>query len=795
MRAQTILRLCSICLLTAAMGRPVLAQSAPVLILNGRFHSAVSLGQPMDVKVVGTPGTVFSVVMDVVGGPTYFGGHALPIGGSPFMVITHHMQVIPPNGVFNSQIPIAVSTAFQGIQFYAVAIAFNSAAPGGFLPSNGATGTFITAPDAGLDTAGMAGRPITLDGSGSRDAVSGQLHPSQTVTWSIVGGPPGHGASLQNPSLEFPTLLTNVPGTYLLRLSAGFPWTFGGASDDVSVSVHEFTNVSLPTGLFAPTPNVIFGADVSGPAFNSFGAPGIAMANGSHLGFVQPAGADRTQFQLELVSSSGQKMSEGFTIFNNPGISMNNPVSSGFSIMMRQASINTIAGYFATELAGYDLTAAVAGGAPVNIAYVPGLFGTATFSADVTLQDIRYAGIPQITLTPGNGTIGGSVTLQNLELDFWVTGEVFAINYSELATLVVNTATVNLDGTVNLSGGVFSTTANNINTSLSGVTLQPGGVITSFASLFTSSITPEIEAAISTTIANAFPTLMDDYLNTIPNQLDLLTTAGISGALDFSPQSIAFTPGAFRIDMAAGAHAYTLAPGAPNYTKTFNTPSGPPTMGSTSPNGSSYDFAVSVSDDALNQAGAAFLETGLMNMHYNGQLDIMGTLLDMNAGNMIFLFPGVGFEKFDPSALVFMNVVPTSPPVAKIGASNGDLGSILVSDLEVELSVELSTGVEIPVLTLGINGEVGLNISVDLTASTVEMIPGTTVGTAYAISTMPGVDAGPLTLGLGQLLGMIVPSMMSAIGPIPLPDLTGVGVGSNLVELVGQGDHAVLYTN
>ena len=75
------------------------------------------------------------------------------------------------------------------------------------------------------------------------------------------------------------------------------------------------------------------------------------------------------------------------------------------------------------------------------------------------------------------------------------------------------------------------------------------------------------------------------------------------------------------------------------------------------------------------------------------------------------------------------------------------------------------------------------------------MVAGTTVGSAYAISTMPGVDAGPITLGLGQLLGMIVPGMMSAIGPIPIPDLTGVGVGTNLVELIQQGDHAVLYTN
>jgi hypothetical protein len=120
---------------------------------------------------------------------------------------------------------------------------------------------------------------------------------------------------------------------------------------------------------------------------------------------------------------------------------------------------------------------------------------------------------------------------------------------------------------------------------------------------------------------------------------------------------------------------------------------------------------------------------------------------------------------------------------------------VFVSDLEVDMAVEVSPGVEVSVLTVGLNGTVGLDVILDLNAPTIEMVAGSAIGSAYAISTLPGVDATPVTVGLGQLLGLIVPSMMATIGPIPVPDMTGVGVGTNLVELVQQGDHAVLYTN
>ena len=217
-----------------------------------------------------------------------------------------------------------------------------------------------------------------------------------------------------------------------------------------------------------------------------------------------------------------------------------------------------------------------------------------------------------------------------------MSGQIFAIPYSETATLNVGTAIITVDGSVALNNAVFSSSANNVNTSLSSVSLSPGGLITAFASLFTSAITPMIESAMSTTIADAFPTLMDTYLNDLPSELDLLLAAGIDGALDFAPEAVSFSPGSFRIDMAGGAHSYQIAPNAPSYTRYFSTPSSPPTLAATSPNGSSYDFALAVTDDALNQAGTALLETGLMNVAFTGQLDLMGQLMDMNAGNMVY---------------------------------------------------------------------------------------------------------------------------------------------------------------
>ncbi len=795
MRSQISAALaCSLLLCSFATVRTH-AQSAPTLLFNGRQNAAVSLGEPLDIRVVGTPGAVFSIVMDVTPGPIMVAGHSIPLGASPLTTVTHNLQIIPATGVYTDQLTLGNNPWFLGVRFYAVAVEFNANAPGGFMPSNGATGAFVSPPDAGADTAGFVGRAITIDGSGTREYLTGQLQSGISLSWIIVGGPAGHDGVLSNTGIEFPSLTATVPGLYTLELAVDLPGTNGGAFDYVNVNVYELTSVTLPSGLFAPTPNIIFGADLQGPAFSSFSAPGIATANGNHIGFLQSASANRTQFQLEVVAPTGQKISKGFTIFNNAGAMMTSPASSAISVNMKQPAINAIANLLSTMMAGYDLSAAVAGAPPTNIVYVPGLFGTATFSADVSLQDIHYSGVPQIQLTPGNGNIVGSVTIQNLELDFWVTGQVFAIPYSESATLNVGTAVITVDGVVALNNATFTSSVNNVNTSLSSVSLSPGGVITAFGSLFTSSITPTIESSMSTTIADLFPSLMDTYLNDLPSELDLLLPAGIDGALDFAPEAIAFTPGSFRIDMAGGAHSYQSAPNAPSYTRYFSTPSSPPTLAPTSPNGGTYDFALSVSDDALNQAGPAILETGLMNVAFSGQLDIGGQVMDMNAGNMVFMFPGVGFEKFDSAAAVYLKIKPTSPPYALMGSPTGELGQVFVSDLEVDMAVEVSPGVEVSVLTVGLNGTVGLDVLLDLAAPTMEMVAGTAVGSAYAISTLPGVDATPVVLGLGQLLGLIVPSMMATIGPIPVPDMTGVGVGTNLVELVQQGDHAVLYTN
>lgn len=793
--AKATLLTLTIAILTGLMALPGAAQSAPTLLLNGRQDTAVSIGEATEVRVVGTPGAAFSLVWDVLPGPVSFAGHSIAIGGSPLMIVNYQGQVIPPSGVFTDLITLATMPWFQGIRFYAVAIEFNPLAPGGFMPSNGVSGAFVNPPDAGSDTAGFAGRPITLDGSGTRDSLSGQLQSGVALSWSIVGGPAGHDGVLSNTHIEFPSLTATVPGLYTLELSVDLPGTNGGAFDYVNINVYKLTNVTHPSGLFAPTPNIIFSCDLQGPAFNSFSAPGIATANGNHLGFLAPAAPDRTQFQLEVVAPTGQRISEGFTIFNNAGAMMNAPAPSSISVNMKQPAINDIANLLASMMVGYDLSTAVAGAPPFNIVYVPGLFGTATFSADVSLQEIRYTGVPQISLTPGSGNVIAAITLQNLELDFWVSGEIFAIPYSETATLNVGSATITVDGVVSLNNGLISSSVNNVNTSLSSVSLSPGGLITAFGSLFTSSITPTIESSMSTTIADIFPTLMDTYLNDLPSELDLLLTAGIDGALDFEIEALTFSPGSFRIDLAGGAHSYQVAPNAPSYTRYFSTPTGYPTLAATSPNGSSYDFALAVSDDALNQAGPAILETGLLNVAFTGQLDLMGQPMDMNAGSMVFLFPGVGFEKFDPAAIVYLNVKPTSPPFALLGSPTGELGQVFVSDLEVSITVEVAAGVEVPVLTVGLNGAVGMDIILDLGLPTIEMVAGTTMGSAYAISTMPGVDATPVTLGLGQLLGLIVPSMMATIGPIPVPDLTGVGVGTNLIELVQQGDHAVIYTN
>ncbi|NOQ90006.1 MAG: hypothetical protein GQ549_03570, partial [Gammaproteobacteria bacterium] len=105
--------------------------------------------------------------------------------------------------------------------------------------------------DAGVDQTALEGNTVILDGSGSSDADGDAL----TFRWSLTSVPPGSTASLSDPAAVKPSLVVDVPGTYVVQLIVNdgqvdsAPAVVTGVVDpDAGSNIIEVDNVSTGGG-------------------------------------------------------------------------------------------------------------------------------------------------------------------------------------------------------------------------------------------------------------------------------------------------------------------------------------------------------------------------------------------------------------------------------------------------------------------------------------------------------------------------------------------------------------------
>jgi hypothetical protein len=79
----------------------------------------------------------------------------------------------------------------------------------------GSGGNNAATADAGHAQSVLVGAAVTLDGSASSSADGSAL----SYQWSILSKPAGSAATLANPTSVRPTLIADLPGTYLLNLA------------------------------------------------------------------------------------------------------------------------------------------------------------------------------------------------------------------------------------------------------------------------------------------------------------------------------------------------------------------------------------------------------------------------------------------------------------------------------------------------------------------------------------------------------------------------------------------------
>jgi formylglycine-generating enzyme required for sulfatase activity len=113
-----------------------------------------------------------------------------------------------------------------------------------------ATANSAPVANAGTDQNVSTGSTVTLDGSSSSDADSGD---TLTYSWSISSTPSGSSATLSDSTVVNPTFTADLDGTYVIQLVVN-DGTINSAADTVVVTAAVyFTMISVPGGLTFPT--------------------------------------------------------------------------------------------------------------------------------------------------------------------------------------------------------------------------------------------------------------------------------------------------------------------------------------------------------------------------------------------------------------------------------------------------------------------------------------------------------------------------------------------------------------
>jgi hypothetical protein len=107
--------------------------------------------------------------------------------------------------------------------------------------------------NAGPDQSVLVGQTATLDGSGSTDVDGDAL----TFAWSLTAVPPGSAAELSDPAAVMPTIVVDLPGSYVAELVVN-----DGQADSAPDSVRLSTANSPPVADAGPDQTVAPGSFV-----------------------------------------------------------------------------------------------------------------------------------------------------------------------------------------------------------------------------------------------------------------------------------------------------------------------------------------------------------------------------------------------------------------------------------------------------------------------------------------------------------------------------------------------------
>ena len=398
-------------------------------------------------------------------------------------------------------------------------------------------------------------------------------------------------------------------------------------------------------------------------------------------------------------------------------------------------------------------------------------------TADVNSASIDAASI-RFDITGSGGQFNLSGDIYDLVADF--SAEIDPLigwNWTIDGKFFLDEANFNADATVSASGGNVNVNVNinslNLTRIRSDINNFPDWLLTPIYEVFEGLF----ELIIRGQVENIAEERLAEFLDAFPDSI-VIDIDGNQVKPLVSPESVT-SPGN-GLNIGLGAHLYALTENGPNQIgSAYEAPGPMPAPTTTAPGDSSRDVGVVIAENTINQALAAVVESGILNVAL--------TAADL---------PGIG--DIDPSANnVRVRVAPTSAPVIDlISSMESGLGRLTVSDFYIAFDIIPSGGSDFQTF---LGATIDLSAAADLGVTDDNAIAIDLVGTpVFTIRDLD--DEGTIKLDealaqtlLDEFLPVALPPILAAIGAIPLPTFEGYGVNVGSLWVVdAAGDYVGL---
>lgn len=733
------------------------------------------------ITLTGPAGVPYWVAFDTDPGPTALGPFMVPVGLTANTLLFGFGQPFPAVGwdvAFRTADPSLLGITLHG------AAAFVEAS--GITLTNGVAFTFVMAgADAGPDAATLTGRPVTLDGSTNLE--SGGVIPSgNALQWSVMSSPPGANPVLDNAQGAFPVFTADLPGLYTLELQVS--GASGSSTDQVDVHAYTVTFTSPVDGSFS-TSSVAITGDVEGHGLLGVeidGQPVTLQGTQFSAGSLNPT-ATVNPVTARLTTATGQVLEHTVTVIGGMGVPLGNFGMPGTALRIGGASLDALEPPVELLLANLPLNTIIAALPPLPI--IPtGLF-TATL-------DFTGASFDPMTVDfdifPSSGAIGIAITLNQLVITADLTGTIFSVPYAEVATISSTSAVISGELLIGSNAqGVTEVTIQNPTATLNGFNITATGALGPFIGILGPAAQTAFEAALAQFL-NLIPPAINPLLSSLALSVDL-TSAGLPLLVDLPLATVGYDQDGITIVNDIRITPTTLS--GPALTAYLGGPGIVPSFGLLSPVSMvAYDVAEGINDDLLNQAFAAMVGSGFLDLDLSGSLG-SGTGLVLTAGAMAGLVPDAGFGTFPSDATVTLQVRWTTAPAVTFSPTGSDPATLHIGNMNLRFLARDSLGMDVPILEVGATATAGVSVTVDPLNGVLSVAPGAAQVSLTSIGALAGTDASGSLATLAPVVEQILPAILAPLSSIPVPALP---LGGGVVETSvapGSPDFFITYVD